>query len=108
MNVVEDARNESLGQARGRRWRRLSMVELLAALALLFFSAPFVEGLKAGPLIESALFSVVLLSGVLAVADRRRTLAIAFALAVPAVALRWMHHLWPDAIPIVAFLVIGL
>jgi hypothetical protein len=49
-----------------------------------------------------------LLSGVLAVADRRRTLVIAFALAIPAVALRWVHHFWPDTVPVTLFLVLGL
>ena len=60
--------------------RRFSMVQLLIALALLFFFAPFVEEMKGGALIVSALLSLVLLSGVLAVASRGRMLAVALLL----------------------------
>ncbi len=42
--------------------RRFSMVQLLIALALLFFFVPFVEEIKGGALIVSALLSLVLLS----------------------------------------------
>src|SRR5438067_13339243 len=69
--------------------RRFSMVQLLIALALLFFFAPFVEAIKGGALIVSGLLSLVLLSAVLAVASRGRTLAVALLLAIPAVAGRW-------------------
>ena len=60
--------------------RRFSMVQLLIALALLFFFAPFVEAIKGGALIVSGLLSLVLLSGVLAIASRRRTLTVALLL----------------------------
>ena len=62
------------------RLRRFSMVQLLIALALLIFFAPFVEAIKGGALIVSFLLSLVLLSGVLAVASRRRTLTVALLL----------------------------
>jgi len=62
--------------------RRFSMVQLLIALALLFFFVPFVEEIKGGDLIVSALLSLVLLAGVLAVASRGRTLAVAVLLAI--------------------------
>ncbi len=62
------------------RLRRFSMVRLLIALALLIFFAPFVEAIKGGDLIVSALLSLVLLSGVLAVASRGRMLAVALLL----------------------------
>ena len=62
------------------------MVQLLIALALLFFAAPFVEEIKGGLLIVSGLLSLVLISAVLAVASRGRTLTIAVLLAIPAVA----------------------
>ena len=59
------------------RLRRFSMVQLLIALALLIFFAPFVEAIKGGDLIVSGLLSLVLFSAVLAVASgprpRRRT-----------------------------------
>src|SRR5437867_13439111 len=56
------------------RFRRFSTVQLLIALALLFTCAPFVEEIKGGELIVSILFSLVLVAGVLAVADRKRVL----------------------------------
>jgi hypothetical protein len=46
-------------------------VELLIALAVLFFSFPFVEERQKRALIVSILFSLVLLSSVFAVADRK-------------------------------------
>src|SRR6266566_568907 len=87
---------------------RFSMVQLLIALALLFFFAPFVEEIKGGDLIVSVLLSLVLLSGVLAVASRRRTLTIALLLAIPAVAGRWLNHFQPHFIPAAIFLVAGI
>jgi hypothetical protein len=83
-------------------------VELLIALALLFIGAPFVEDLKDGPLILSILFSLVLLAGVLAVADRKVILVIAIVLAIPAVAGRWLNHFRPDLVPPRVFLIGGL
>jgi hypothetical protein len=53
------------------------MVQLLIALALFIFFAPFVEEIKGGDLIVSVLLSLVLISAVFAVASRRSTLIIA-------------------------------
>jgi len=90
------------------RFRRFSTVQLLIALALLFTFAPFVEEIKGGDLIVSGLFSLVLVAGVLAVADRKRVLVIALVLAVPAVGGRWINHFRPDLVPPAVFLVGGL
>jgi len=90
------------------RFGRFSTVQLLIALALFFMWAPFVEEIKGGDLIVSILFSLVLLAGVLAVADRRRVLVIALVLAIPAIAGRWINHFRPDLIPPAVFLVAGL
>ena len=90
------------------RFRRFSTVQLLIALALLFTFAPFVEEIKGGELIVSGLFSLVLVAGVLAVADRKRVLVIALVLAVPAVGGRWINHFRPDLVPPAVFLVGGL
>src|SRR3989442_3629664 len=90
------------------RFRRVSTVQLLIALALLFTCAPFVEEIKGGELIVSILFSLVLLAGVLAVADRKRVLVIALVLAVPAVGGRWINHFRPNLVPPAVFLVGGL
>ncbi len=88
--------------------RRFSTVELLIALALLFFLFPFVEEVKGGELIVSILFSLVLFAAILAVADRKRVLLIALVLAVPAVGGRWINHVRPDLVPPAVFLVGGL
>jgi hypothetical protein len=90
------------------RFRRFSTVELLIALALLFFSFPFVEEIKGGDIIVSLLFSLVLISAVLAVASRRRTLVIAVLLVIPAIAGRWINHLPPNLVPPAVFLIAGL
>src|SRR6266704_655458 len=90
------------------RFRRFSTVQLLIALGLFFIWAPFVEEIEGGELIVSGLFSLVLLAGVLAVADRKRVLVIALMLAVPAVGGRWINHFRPDLVPPAVFLVGGL
>jgi hypothetical protein len=90
------------------RFRRFSTVQLLIALALFFIFAPFVEEIKGGEVIVSILFSLVLLAGVVAVADRKRTLVIALVLAIPGIAGRWINHLRPDLISPPVFLVAGL
>ena len=90
------------------RFRRLSAVELLIALGLLFFSLPFVEEIKGGDIIVSILLSVVLISAVLAVANRRRTFVVAVLLAIPAVVGRWINHFRPHLLPPAVFLVAGL
>jgi Ion channel len=88
--------------------RRFSMVQLLIAFALLFFFFPFVEEIKGGDIIVSILLSLVLLSAVFAVANRRRTLIVALLLAVPAVGGRWINHFQPHLVPPAIFLIAGL
>jgi hypothetical protein len=90
------------------RFGRFSTVQLLIALALFFIWAPFVEEIQGGELIVSALFSLVLLAGVLAVADSKRVLVIAIILAIPAIAGRWINHFRPDLAPPAVFLTAGL
>ena len=91
-----------------RRFHRFSTVELLVALALLFFFFPFVEEVKGGDVIISILLSLVLLSAVLAVADRKGVFFIALVLAIPAIAGRWINHFRPDLVPPPVFLIAGL
>src|SRR6267378_8302729 len=90
------------------RFRRFSTVQLLIALALFFIWAPFVEEIEGGELIVSGLLSLVLVAGVLAVADRKYVLVIALVLAIPAIAGRWINHFRPDLVPPAVFLVAGL
>jgi hypothetical protein len=88
--------------------RRFSTVELLIALALLFVSFPFVEELKGGDIIVSILLSLVLISAVLAVSNRRSTLVVAVLLATPAIIARWIDHFRPHLVPPAVFLIAGL
>ena len=90
------------------KFRRFSAVGLLIALALLFFFFPFVEEVKGGDLIVSLLLSLVLLSAVLAVSDRKGVLLTALVLAIPAIAGRWINDVRPDLVPPAVFLIAGL
>jgi len=91
-----------------RRFHRFSTVELLVALALLFLFFPFVEEVKGGDVIVSVLLSLVLISAVIAVANRGLTLVVALLLMIPAIAGRWINHFRPDLIPPPVFLTSGL
>jgi len=74
---------------------RYSSVELLVALGLLFVTAPFVEDLPQGNLVEAILMTLVMMSAVLAVGGRRASLVIACILLVPALVGKWITHLHP-------------
>lgn len=87
---------------------RFSMVQLLIALAVLLICAPVVEEVEGGHLILSALFSLVLLAAVIAVAGRRRTLIIAVVLGFPAITARWINHFRPDLVHPAVFLVCAM
>ena len=78
--------NEPVG-----RWR-VTGKGVLAALLLSIVAEPFLEHFRAGLLIESVIFTSVLLLGVLAVGGKRRTLLTALVLLLPAVVCRWMNH----------------
>src|SRR5450755_1243590 len=69
--------------------RHFSAREFLIVLVAMFVALPFMENLAFGDAIDSILIMLVLVSGVLAVGGRRRTLAIALALAIPAVVGKW-------------------
>ncbi len=108
MNETTESRHSMNPVLKRLRFRRFSTVQLLIALALFFIWAPFVEEIEGGELIVSGLFSLVLLAGVVAVADRKRVMVIAIVLAIPAIAGRWINHFRPDLIPPAVFLVAGL
>jgi Ion channel len=84
---------------------RYSAVKLVVALALLFVSAPFIEDLPRGDLIEGVLITLVMLSAVLAVSGRRRSLVAALVLVTPAIIGKWMNHFYPRGMPAGVFLV---
>jgi voltage-gated potassium channel len=75
---------------------RYSAVELLALLALLMLTAPFVEDWRNGDVVEAGLLTLVMMSAVLAVGGQRRTLVIATLLVLPALTAKWIHHLQPE------------
>ena len=108
MNENAQAKKSLKPAPRRLRLRRFSAVELLIALGLLFVSLPFVEDIKGGDLIVSLLLSLVLVSAVLAVSDRKRVFYIALVLGIPAVVSRWISHFRPDLVPPPVFLIAGL
>jgi voltage-gated potassium channel len=89
------------------QWR-FSAAQLLVTLVLLIVVSPFAADFPGGTEIEAALMTIVLLSAVFAVADKRRTLVLAAILAAPAVIGRWLHHLHPEWFPHVAFQIAAL
>src|SRR5262245_60525524 len=90
------------------KFRRFTNVQLLIALALLFFFFPFVEEVRGGDIIVAILLSLVLLCAVMAVADHKGIFFIALVLAVPAIVGRWISHFRPDLVPPPVFLTAGL
>ena len=108
MNKIAESRHRVKPALRSLRRYRFSMVQLLVALAVLLIFAPFVEELEGGHLILSLLFSLVLIAAVVVVADRKRTLAIALVLAVPAITARWINNFRPDLVHSAVFLVLAL
>jgi hypothetical protein len=83
---------------------RYSAIQLLAALALLLVSSPFVEDLQGGDLLESVLLTLVMIFAVLAVGGRHRSLTIALVLVAPALGGKWLNHLRPGLLPPIVFL----
>jgi voltage-gated potassium channel len=81
-----------------RTYFRYSAIELLVALLLLIITAPLVQDLPGGDLIEPLLVTVVMVSAVLAIGGRRRAFAIALTLVIPAIAARWAHHFSPTRV----------
>ena len=87
--------------------RRYSAVELLITILLLFAVTPFVQNLRHGRVIESALVTLLLLSAVLVVAGRRSVFW-GIVLVSPALVGRWLHHLNPELFPKPLFSVAAL
>src|SRR5262245_48318627 len=74
---------------------RNSSIGLLAILILMFLSAPFVEDLPGGEMIEASLLTMVMIFAVLAVGARRKSLLIALLLVTPSLTGKWAHHFSP-------------
>jgi hypothetical protein len=84
---------------------RYCVAYFLAALVLMFISMPLLEQTKHGEGIAGVVLTLVLLSAVTAVGNRRRTLLWAIVLVLPALIGKWMNHLRPDMIPEAVFLI---
>lgn len=87
---------------------RFSVGYFLAALVMTLIIFPFMEQLPGGILIEALLLTLVMLSAVMAVSGRRRTLTWAMALAMPALVGKWVNYWRPDLMPPEVFLSAGL
>jgi hypothetical protein len=98
--------NGDLGVSRGIL--RHTGSYFLVALLLIFVTAPFIEDVRGGELIEAVLMTAVLLSAVLAIGGRRRTLVWAVVLVIPALVGKWVNHWRPDLMPSEVFLGAGL
>jgi|SRR5262245_42376142 len=87
------------GQPAHEGARRLSVAHFLGALVVLLVTLPFLDEVKYGDLVEAVLITLVLLSAVMAVGGRHRTLIAASVLVIPAVVAKWIDHFRPGLIP---------
>jgi len=76
----------------------------LVILALFIIATPFLETLPKGQLINTALLTLVMLSGLVVIGARRGTLLLAMVLVVPGVVARWVNHYRPESMPVVVHL----
>jgi hypothetical protein len=81
---------------------RFSVARFLGTLVLLLVTVPFVQAFKHGMVVDTALATVVLCMGVLAVGASRRTLIVAVILVLPAVLGNLAIHVWPERYPLEA------
>jgi hypothetical protein len=89
-------------------FRRHSMVQFLALLALFFVSLPFLEKMACGDVVEAILTTLMLASAVLAVGLRRGNLVGAALLVLPAIAGKWASHYRPDLVAPEVFPISGM
>ena len=85
--------------ARGAGVLSYSGAHFLCALVLLFILAPFVDHMRHGRFIEAVMLTVVMVSAVMAVGARKRTLVWSIVLLSPVVVARWADHIASDATP---------
>ena len=72
---------------------RFSGQTLLGSLIFLLVALPFLEDLRWGRLAGSALFSLMILSALLAVGGRRGVLVAGLLVLTPALVFHWLYHL---------------
>ena len=81
------------------RIARASHLIFLAALALFIIATPFIGALPGGELVNTALLTLVLASGLLVIQAHRGTLVLATALLVPGVAAKSINYYRPELMP---------
>jgi hypothetical protein len=97
------------GGAGALHWyRRFPVATFLVVLTLAVITSPFEALFHGGDAVELARWTVVLLFGLLALSDSRRTLVLGIVLVVPALVGNWMHQLQPTLAPPWTALVPGL
>ena len=94
---------------KSRPWyRRYPAAVFLGALGLAMISSPFTEAQEGDQLAESVRLTLVLLTGLLAVGGRHRTLLLGIMLVLPALIGKWVDHWRPDLVPDWTFLLPGV
>jgi len=100
----ENSAPESGGSRHSQRARlplglyKRAITVFLAALVVFIVAVPFVGTLPSAQLLEGILLTLVLTCGVLAVGGRRHAFLLAIGLGVPALATKWLNHIWPDTV----------
>jgi voltage-gated potassium channel len=84
--------------------RRHPVAAFLTGLVLAIASFPFDEQFRDGELAETLRLTVVLVAGLFALGDRRRTLVWGMVFLTPALAGKWLNHFRPDLVPAWIFL----
>ena len=87
---------------------RNSHLLFLVVLVLFSVATPFIGTLSGGELVNAALLTLVMASGLLVIQARRGTLMLAMLLVVPAVVARWINYSRPDLVPAAVHLAFGM
>lgn len=77
---------------------KFSVKSFLFATVLMIVSFPFMDMLMYGGLIESTLFTIVMLSAVFDISNRRRKFVWAIVLSTPGMVGKWLNHWNPDLV----------
>jgi hypothetical protein len=96
------------GTASRSRVRRFTVPIFLGLLTLMLVNSPLVMIDSRFGLVESVLFTLVLLSAVVAIGAHRRILIWAIVLVAPALIGKWVNHWRPDLMPPEVFLVAAI
>ena len=77
---------------------KFSVKSFLFAIVLMIVSFPFMDKFRYGGLIESTLFTLVMLLAVFDISNRRRKFVWAIVLSAPGVVGKWVNHWNPDLV----------